>query len=89
MQYGRDRSGNAGTISVTHRDSETVDFDKVSKIMPSWTVPRDFWAKALRPEISGIAVDVMLSHESGRKLVHKYRVYRDPLPHPALRRTNL
>ena len=53
--------------------------------MPSWTVPRDFWAKALRPEISGIAVDVMLFHESGRKLVHKYRVYRDPLPHPALR----
>ena len=27
----------------------------------------------------------MLFHESGRKLVHKYRVYRDPLPHPALR----
>ena len=68
-----------------HRDSETVNFDQVSKIMSSWTVPRDFWAKALRPEISGIAVDVMLFHESGRKLVHKYRVYRDPLPHPALR----
>ena len=72
-------------FSDKHRDSETVNFDKVSKIMPSWTVPRDFWAKALRPEISGIAVDVMLFHESGRKLVHKYRVYRDPLPHPALR----
>ena len=72
-------------FSDKHRDSETVDFDKVSKMMPSWTVPRDFWAKALRPEISGIAVDVMLFHESGRKLVHKYRVYRDPLPHPALR----
>ena len=72
-------------FSDKHRDSETVDFDKVSKMIPSWTVPRDFWAKALRPEISGIAVDVMLFHESGRKLVHKYRVYRDPLPHPALR----
>ena len=72
-------------FSDKHRDSETVNFDKVSKIMPSWTVPRDFWAKALRPEISGIAVDVMLFHESRRKLVHKYRVYRDPLPHPALR----
>ena len=72
-------------FSDKHRDSETVNFDQVSKIMPSWTVPRDFWAKALRPEISGIAVDVMLFHESGRKLVHKYRVYRDPLPHPALR----
>ena len=72
-------------FSDKHRDSETVNFDQVSKIMPSWTVPRDFWTKALRPEISGIAVDVMLFHESGRKLVHKYRVYRDPLPHPALR----
>ena len=72
-------------FSDKHRDSETVNFDQVSKIMPSWTVPRYFWAKALRPEISGIAVDVMLFHESGRKLVHKYRVYRDPLPHPALR----
>ena len=72
-------------FSDKHRDSETVNFDQVLKSMPSWTVPRDFWAKALRPEISGIAVDVMLFHESGRKLVHKYRVYRDPLPHPALR----
>ena len=68
-----------------HSGSETIDFDHVSKAFPAWTVPRDFWNKALRPEISGIAVDVMLFHESGRKLVHKYRVYRDPLPHPALR----
>ena len=68
-----------------HSGSETIDFDHVSKAFPAWTVPRDFWNKALRPEISRIAVDVMLFHESGRKLVHKYRVYRDPLPHPALR----
>ena len=72
-------------FSDKHSDSETINFDQVSKAMPAWTVPRDFWTKALRPEISGIAVDVMLFHESGRKLVHKYRVYRDPLPHPALR----
>ena len=68
-----------------HSGSETIDFDKVSKAFPAWTVSRDFWKQALRPEISGIAVDVMLFRESGRKLVHKYRVYRDPLPHPALR----
>ena len=68
-----------------HSGSETIDFDKVSKAFPAWTVPRDFWKQALRPEISGIAVDAMLFRESGRKLVHKYRVYRDPLPHPALR----
>ena len=68
-----------------HSGSETINFDQVSKAFPAWTVPRDFWKQALQPEISGIAVDVMLFRESGRKLVHKYRVYRDPLPHPALR----
>ena len=68
-----------------HSGSETLDFDQVSKAFPAWTVTRDFWKQALRPEISGIAVDVTLFRESGRKLVHKYRVYRDPLPHPALR----
>ena len=57
----------------------------MSKSFPAWTVTRDFWERALKPEISGIAVDIQLFHESGRRLVHKYRVYRDPLPHPALR----
>ena len=30
-------------------------------------------------------MDIKLFRESGRRLVHKYRVYRDPLPHLALR----
>ena len=30
-------------------------------------------------------MDVRLFHESRRRLVHKYRVYQDPVPHPALR----
>ena len=68
-----------------HSGSETIDFDKVSKAFPAWTVTRDFWKQALQPEISGIAVDITLFRESGQRLVHKYRVYRDPLPHPALR----
>ena len=37
-----------------HGHSETLDFDKVSKSFPAWTVPRDFWKWALQPEISGI-----------------------------------
>ena len=57
----------------------------MSKSFPAWTVPRDFWKQALQPEISRIAVDIRLFHESGHRLVHKYRVYRDPVPHPALR----
>ena len=68
-----------------HSGSETIDFDKASKAFPAWTVTWDFWKQALQPEISGIAVDITLFRESGRRLVHKYCVYRDPLPHPALR----
>ena len=68
-----------------HSGSETLDFDKVSKTFPAWTVTRDVWKAALRPEVSGIAVDVKLFHEARRRLVHKYWVYRDPWPHPALR----
>ena len=63
-----------------HSGSETLDFDKVSKTFPAWTVTRDVWKAALRPEVTGIAVDVKLFHEAGRRLVHKYRVYRDPWP---------
>ena len=73
------------SLNEKHIGSETIDFDKVSKAFPSWTVTRDFWKQALQPEISGIAVDVTLFRESGRRLVHKNRVYRDPLPHQALR----
>ena len=67
-----------------HSGSETLEFDEVSKSFPAWTVTRDFWKQALKPEVSGISVDVRLFHESGKRLIHKYRVYRDPLPHPAL-----
>ena len=68
-----------------HSGSATLDFEEVSKLFPAWTVTRAFWVQALKPEISGIAVDIRLFHESGRRLVHKYRVYLDPIPHPALR----
>ena len=68
-----------------HSGSVTLDFEKVSRSVPAWTVTRKFWEQALNPKISGIAVDVRLFHEAGRRLVHKYRVYQDPVPHPALR----
>ena len=49
------------------------------------TVTRDVWQTAHRPDVSGIAVDARLFHEAGCRLVHRYRVYEDPFPHPALR----
>ena len=57
----------------------------MSRSFPAWTVTRKFWEQALNPKISGIAVDVRLFHDSGRRLAHKYRAYQDPVPHPALR----
>ena len=36
-------------------------------------------------DISGVAVDSLLFHEAGCRLVHRYQVYKDPFPHPALR----
>ena len=42
---------------------------------------RDVWHDALRPDVSGIAVDALLFHEAGSWLVHRYLVYKDPFPH--------
>ena len=50
----------------------------VAKFFPPWTVTRSVWQTALRPDVSGIAVDARLFHEAGCRLVHRYRVYKDP-----------
>ena len=64
-----------------HGGSATLDFGNVLKSFPPWTVPQELWQMALRPEVSGIAVDARLFHEAGRRLVHKYRVYKDHIQH--------
>ena len=68
-----------------HGGSASLDFGNQSRSFPPWTVTWDVWQAVLRPDVSGIAVDVRLFHEAGSRLVHKYCVYKDPLPHPALR----
>ena len=57
----------------------------VAQFFSPWTVTRDVCHAALRPGVSGVAVDALLFHEAGSRLVHRYRVYKDPFPHPALR----
>ena len=57
----------------------------MSRSFSPWTVTRKIWQTALRPDVLGIAVDVCLFHEAGCRLVHKHHVYKDPIPHPALR----
>ena len=46
---------------------------------------RSVWLAALRSDVSDVAVDTLLFHEAGRRLVHRYMVYKDAFPHPALR----
>ena len=43
-----------------------------------------FWQAALRPDMSGVETDVRLFHESGCRFVHRYRIYKDPMPHVSL-----
>ena len=59
------------------------DHDERCTVFPPWTVTRDVWHAALSPDGSGVAVDALLFHEAGRRLVHRYRVYKDPFPHLA------
>ena len=74
-----------GHLNDKHRGSTLFALKNVVKFFPPWMVTRDIWQTALRPDVSGIAVDARLFHEAGCRLVHRYRVYKDPFPHPALR----
>ena len=72
-------------LSEKHGGSSLINLKNVAKFFPPWTVSRHVWHTALRPDVSGVAVDARLFHEAGCRLVHRYRVYKDPFPHPALR----
>ena len=72
-------------LAEKHGGSTLGATTNVANVFPPWTVTRDVWHAALRPNVSGVAVDAMLFHETGRRLVHRYRVYKDPFPNPALR----
>ena len=52
---------------------------------PPWIVSQEFWKATLQSDVSGIATDVKLFRESGCRIVHWYRIYRDPMPHVSLR----
>ena len=67
-----------------HGCSSLFDLQNVAKFFTPWTVSCHVWQTALRPDVSGVAVDARLFHEAGCRLVHRYRVYEDLFPHPAL-----
>ena len=69
-----------GHLHEKHGGSQYVAIKNMAKFFPPWTVTREVWQTALNPDVSGIAVDAQLFHETRCRLVHK-----DPFPHPALR----
>ena len=60
-------------LSEKHGGSSFFALKNVAKFFPPWTVSRSVWQTALRPDVLGMF------------RVHRYRVYKDPFPHPALR----
>ena len=72
-------------LAEKHGCSTFVAMENVEKFFLPWTVTQSVWLHALRPNVSGIAVDTLLFHKAGQRLVHRYRIYRDPFSHPALR----
>ena len=72
-------------LSEKHEGSSLFALKNLARFSPPWTVSRHVWQMALRADVSGVAVDARLFHEAGCRLVHRYRVYKDPFPHPALR----
>ena len=72
-------------LTEKHGGSTVFALTNVAKFFPPWTVTRSIWQAVLRPDVSGVAVDALLFHEAGCRLVHRCRMYKDPFPHPALR----
>ena len=62
-------------LAEKHGGSALKITTNVAQFFPPWTVTRDVWNDALRLEVSGNAVDALLFHEAGSRLVHRYRVY--------------
>ena len=71
-------------LAEKHGGSTLDVTTKVAKFFPPWTVTWEVWHAALRTDISGVAMDALLFHEAGCRFVHRYRVYKDPFPHPRL-----
>ena len=65
--------------------NKKINKKTLGKYLPPWTVTRAAWNAVLCPGMSGIATDVMLFNQHGGRLVHRYRMYADPLPHVSLR----
>ena len=64
-----------------HSAAQLVELETLGKFILTWTVTLDTWRAALCPDVSGVATDVQLFHQCSRRLVHRYMIHKDPLPH--------
>ena len=63
-------------VTEKHGGSAFFALKNVAKYFPPWTVTRNVWQAASRSDVSGVAVDVLLFHGAGCRLVHRYSVYK-------------
>ena len=67
-QYGRGRDVPVRSIwRKSTGDRRWRSRRTLPSFFPPWTVTRDVWLAALRPDVSGVAVDALLFHEAGRR----------------------
>ena len=71
-------------LCIKHQADPSVELKTWGRYFPPWTVTRAAWNAVLRPNVSGIATDIMLFHQYGGRLVHRYRIYAYSIPHGSL-----
>ena len=74
-------------IRKKHSVPDSVKAVNLGRWFPPWTVTREAWHKALKPQVPGISTDVMLFSEHGLPLVHHYLVLSRSAAHGSLRGT--
>ena len=71
-------------LRLRHHAGSSVEAITLGKFFLPWTVTRSAWGAALRARESGIATDMMLFSQHGARLVHRYHMFADSVPHQSL-----
>ena len=72
-------------LRIHHNADSSVKIKTLGQYFPPWMLTHAAWNAMLHPGVSSIVTEVMLFHQHGGWLVHRYRLYADPLPHVSLR----
>ena len=72
-------------MRLAHAVPASVKAANLGRWVPTWTVSRNIWRKALRLTISGVSTDALLFSRYGILFVHRYRVFSRYGTHTSLR----